>query len=69
MARRPQSRAHPAPKKPLGAVGALSGAPADRGPDSVDFLRDLLDLARDLAAAEKAEDTSGAVGQDLLSDA
>lgn len=28
--------------------------------DSVDFLRDLLDLARDLAAAEKVEDESGA---------
>ena len=36
--------------------------------DSVDFLRDLLDLARDLAAAEKAEDISGAVGLDLLPD-
>jgi type I restriction enzyme R subunit len=36
--------------------------------DSVDFLRDLLDLARDLAAAEKAEDTSGAGGLDLLPD-
>lgn len=36
--------------------------------DSVDFLRDLLDLARDLAAAEKAEDTSGTTGLDLLPD-
>ena len=33
--------------------------------DSVDFLRDLLDLTRDLPAAEKAEDTSGAAGLDL----
>jgi type I restriction enzyme R subunit len=36
--------------------------------DSVDFLRDLLDLARDLAAAEKAEDESGTEGLDLLPD-
>ncbi|WP_309108761.1 hypothetical protein [Arthrobacter sp.] len=36
--------------------------------DSVDFLRDLLDLACDLAAAEEAEDESGTVGLDLLPD-
>ncbi|MER2133726.1 MAG: hypothetical protein ABS910_03500 [Arthrobacter sp.] len=34
--------------------------------ESVDFLRELLDLARDLAAAEKAEDESGSKGLDLL---
>ncbi|MBG0738897.1 HsdR family type I site-specific deoxyribonuclease [Paeniglutamicibacter antarcticus] len=36
--------------------------------ESVDFLRDLLDLARDVAAAEKAEDESGVPGLDLLPD-
>ncbi len=36
--------------------------------ESVDFLQDLLDLARDLAAAEKAEDEGGTAGLDLLPD-
>ena len=36
--------------------------------ESVDFLQELLELARDLAAAEKAEDDHGATGLDLLPD-
>lgn len=36
--------------------------------ESVDFLRDLLGLATDMAAAEKAEDEAGVEGLDLLPD-
>lgn len=36
--------------------------------ESVDFLQELLELARDLAAAEKAEDDQGSTGLDLLPD-
>jgi type I restriction enzyme R subunit len=59
---------HPAYKSLSERLDRLRERQLARAHDSVDFLRDLLDLARDLAAAEKAEDASGAAGLDLLPD-
>jgi type I restriction enzyme R subunit len=59
---------HPAYKSLSERLERLRERQLAKAHDSVDFLRDLLDLARDLAAAEKAEDTSGAAGLDLLPD-
>ncbi|NYD78430.1 type I restriction endonuclease subunit R [Arthrobacter cupressi] len=59
---------HPAYKTLSERLERLRERQLAKAHDSVDFLRDLLDLARDLAAAEKAEDESGTVGLDLLPD-
>lgn len=59
---------HPAYKSLSERLERLRERQLAKAQESVDFLRDLLDLARDLAAAEKAEDTSGAGGLDLLPD-
>jgi type I restriction enzyme R subunit len=59
---------HPAYKSLSERLERLRERQLAKAHDSVDFLRDLLDLARDLAAAEKAEDMSGAAGLDLLPD-
>lgn len=59
---------HPAYKSLSERLDRLRERQLAKAQDSVDFLRDLLDLARDLAAAERAEDTSGTVGLDLLPD-
>jgi type I restriction enzyme R subunit len=59
---------HPAYKSLSERLERLRERQLAKAQDSVDFLRDLLDLARDLAAAEKAEDTAGTTGLDLLPD-
>ncbi|AOT04718.1 hypothetical protein [Arthrobacter sp. U41] len=59
---------HPAYKMLSERLERLRERQLAKAHDSVDFLRDLLDLARDLATAEKAEDESGAFGLDLLPD-
>ncbi|MHC6223168.1 type I restriction endonuclease subunit R [Arthrobacter sp. MMS24-S77] len=59
---------HPAYKSLSERLERLRERQLAKAHDSVDFLRDLLDLARDLAAAEKAEDDNGIAGLDLLPD-
>lgn len=59
---------HPAYKTLSERLERLRERNLAKAHDSVDFLRDLLDLARDLASTEKAEDESGTLGLDLLPD-
>jgi len=60
------SRSHPAYTSLADRLERLRDAQLTRAADSVDFLKRLFELARDLRATEIAEDTGGTAALDLL---
>jgi type I restriction enzyme, R subunit len=59
---------HPVYRSLAGRLERLRERQLAKARDSVDYLQEILELARDLTAAERAEDVSGAQGPDLLPD-